>query len=268
MPALYQVQAVNHSEQSENRIHSDDVARQYGFRGALVGGVQIFGYLSYPMVKSFGAEWLSRGTAEVRFLQPAYHGDWLSIESEASAGDAARTFQVRALNEAGELLATLSTSADEQPIDERATMIPADVNPTREEVTWDRLDVGEPYAAIHWQPDIEENLQHCAHTADDLEIYYEGDAPPVHPYYLLQQCNRAFSTRFVLPAWLHASSEIRFRRLLRVGQEIEIRTVPLEKWERRGHQFVRLYVAMWCGDQISTEVLHTAIFKIAERQVA
>ncbi|MEE8041299.1 MAG: hypothetical protein V3T15_00735, partial [Pseudomonadales bacterium] len=71
-----------------------------------------------------------------------------------------------------------------------------------------------------------------------------------------------------LPAWLHASSEIRFRRLLRVGQEIEIRTVPLEKWERRGHQFVRLYVAMWCDDQISTEVLHTAIFKIAERQVA
>jgi acyl dehydratase len=267
MPALYQVLAINHSQSSENRIHSDDVAKQYGFRGALVGGVQVSGYLSYPMVKTFGAEWLSRGTADVRFLKPAYHGDWLSIESAADPA-ADRSFTVGASNEAGELLAILDTSAKERSIDARADILPADANPPRVEVSWDALEVDVPWAAIHWQPDWEENLGYCERANDDLPIYSEGEAPPVHPYYFLQQCNRAFSTRFVLPAWIHASSEIRFRRVLRVGNEIEIRTIPIEKWERRGHQFARLYVAMWCENEVAMEVLHTAIFKIAERQVA
>ncbi len=267
MPALYQVQAINYSQTSENRIHSDDVAKQYGFRGALVGGVQVFGYLSYPMVKSFGADWLTRGTAEVRFLQPAYHGDWLAIECE-SIPEEARAFQVRATNESGELLATLITSAAEQGVDEHASIAPVKANPPREEISWERLDAGEPFAAMQWQPEYDDNLRHCEQAGDDLAIYRKGDAPAVHPFYFLQQCNRAFSTRFVLPAWIHASSEIRFRRLLRVGQDIEICTIPIEKWERRGHQFARLYVAMWCEGEVAMEVLHTAIFKIAERQVA
>lgn len=267
MPALYQVQAINHSQQSENRIHSDEVAKQYGFRGALVGGVQVFGYLTYPMVKSFGADWLTRGTANVRFLQPAYHGDWLSVGCESASGNE-RGFRVSATNEAGELLATLVTSAAEQPQDERAATAPADANPPREEITWKRFDTGAPYAAIHWQPTYEDNLVHCEQAGDDLAIYREGERPAVHPFYFLQQCNRALSNRFVLPAWIHASSEVRFRRLLSIGQEIEIRTIPIEKWERRGHQFARLYVAMLCDGEVAMEVLHTAIFKIAERQVA
>lgn len=267
MPALYQVRAVNHSASSENRIHSDDVAQRYGFSGALVAGVQVFGYLTYPMVKAFGAQWLSRGTAEVRFLQPAYHGDWLAIECEAVPGSE-RGFLVQATNEAGELLATLQTSATVKPTDERASIPPANANPLREEITWERFEVGEPYAAIQWRPGYDDNLQYCEEASDDLDIYREGETPAVHPFYFLQQCNRAFSTRFVLPAWLHVSSEMRFRKLVRVGQEIEIRTIPVEKWERRGHQFARLYVAMWCEDEVAMEVLHTAIFKIAERQVA
>ena len=40
--------AFNQATDSENRIHSDEVARQYGFRGGLVPGVTVFAYLVHP----------------------------------------------------------------------------------------------------------------------------------------------------------------------------------------------------------------------------
>ena len=42
----YQVIARNFSESSENRIHSDEIARKFGFRGALVPGVAVYGHLT------------------------------------------------------------------------------------------------------------------------------------------------------------------------------------------------------------------------------
>ena len=54
-------------------------------------------------------------------------------------------------------------------------------------------------------------------------------------------------------------------RPVRVGDEIEVRAVPLEKWERKGHQFIKLYVAYVVLDEIAAEIFHTAIFRVATR---
>ena len=67
-----------------------------------------------------------------------------------------------------------------------------------------------------------------------------------------------------MPAWIHVGSEIRFRALVRVGDTLAVNAVPLEKWERKGHQFVRLYLTYSRLDQITTELYHTAIFRVAE----
>jgi hypothetical protein len=56
----YQVIARNYSEASENKIHDDDVARRYGFRGALVPGVEVYGYLTHPLVERLGESWLAQ----------------------------------------------------------------------------------------------------------------------------------------------------------------------------------------------------------------
>ena len=69
---------------------------------------------------------------------------------------------------------------------------------------------------------------------------------------------------FFLPAWLHTGSRVILRKALRVGQSIEIHVTPIKKWERKGHQFIKLYIAMWNEDEVSVEVEHTAIFRIAE----
>src|SRR5690606_16362810 len=65
-----QVVARNYSEASENRIHSDEIAQRYGFRGALVPGVAVYGFLTRPMVDRVGEEWLARSTSDLRLLKP------------------------------------------------------------------------------------------------------------------------------------------------------------------------------------------------------
>src|SRR5262249_50843590 len=68
----YHVKARNTSSSSENKIHDEQIARQYGFRGALVPGVTVYAYLTHPLVEAFGAAWLERGTANVRFAKPIH----------------------------------------------------------------------------------------------------------------------------------------------------------------------------------------------------
>jgi len=48
------VTARNTAAQSENAIHDDEVARQYGFRGGLVPGVTVYAYLTHPLVEAWG----------------------------------------------------------------------------------------------------------------------------------------------------------------------------------------------------------------------
>ena len=54
----HQAIAINHSQAHENRIHSDDVARAYGFTGALVPGVAVFGHMTHPLTNELGEDWL------------------------------------------------------------------------------------------------------------------------------------------------------------------------------------------------------------------
>ena len=104
-----------------------------------------------------------------------------------------------------------------------------------------------------------QNREYAVRVDDDMEFFCKG---LLHPHAILSQANLVLVRRFVMPAWIHTGSDIRFRRLLRVGDAIEVRAVPLEKWERKGHQFIRLYVAYVVSGEIATEIWHTAIFRM------
>src|SRR5262245_37597479 len=258
--SIYEPIARNHSHSSENRIHSNDVAQRYGFRGGLVPGVAVFGYMTRPLVADLGPAWLERSIANVRFLKPAYEGDQLRIETIARSDVHTATCH----NEAGELLAELSVTQPTAmpPVDSRASLAPARVRPARVEISARAIDVGSPFAAFVVSPTHEENRVYAERVDDDLAVYSAG---LLHPHLLLHWSNLALVQRFVMPVWIHVSSEMRFRRALRVGDPIEIRAVPIEKWERKGHEFVKLYIAYLVHGEPATEVYHTAIYKVAPK---
>ena len=73
----YEVRAHNYAVDADNKIHSDDVAAQYGFAGGLVPGVGNYAYLTHPVVEALGRAWLEHGTTNNALSsdEGAHHGN-------------------------------------------------------------------------------------------------------------------------------------------------------------------------------------------------
>jgi len=257
----YRVRTHNASSLSENRMHSDDVARSFGFKGALVPGVTVFAHMTRPLVARYGEAWLTRGSADVSFAKPAYEGDLLTVQTSEASGDS--NLALTCTNEEGIELATMTSAppaAGSTP-DKRALIAPAAPITERPPVTWDLLEIGKPFPAWHWTPTQTDNLTWCEDVRDDLALYRDGNAPWLHPGFILRQANMVLRNRFTLPAWIHAGSRLIFHEALRVGPAYEVRAIPEEKWNRKGHEFVRLYVTILSEGRTMAEVLHTAIVR-------
>jgi len=255
----YTVRTHNASEHSENRMHSDDVARQFGFKAALVPGVTVFAHMTRPLVEAYGERWLARGVADVKFSKPAYEGDLLTVR----AIDGPERQQLVCVNEEGLELARMTADVAEAATapDKRTDIAPAAPIGERPVVTWDLMEIGKPFPALTWSPTQADNAEWCADVREDLPLYTKGDTPPLHPGLVLRQANYVLRNRFTLPAWIHAASRVTFHDVLRVGRTYEVRAIPEEKWERKGHEMVRLYVAIRSEGRTYAEVLHTAIFR-------
>ena len=73
--------ALNTAPDSENRIHSDNLAKEYGFEGGLVPGVTISAYLVHPLVELWGKNWLDQEDANCRISSPLYDGERFEVET-------------------------------------------------------------------------------------------------------------------------------------------------------------------------------------------
>ncbi len=268
LPA-HTLRAINEATESENKIHDDTVAAQYGFRGGLVPGVSIYAYMTYPLVQAFGIDWLTRGTAQVTLSKPIYEGDDVTVSATVtSASENELRFDTRGLNPEGVACgvgyATLPAAAEAPP----AMDIIAVGNPVeRVPVHWDLVVVGEPLPALQGGIDQAENEAYCQSHSDDLGLY-QGPNAYVHPGWLLQRCNRIFSNRFILNPWIHVGSEITMYRPCRVGEPIELRGVPIDKFERKGHEFTILDILLTASGEVAQRVKHTCIFKPRKTRAA
>ena len=258
--STYTVTARNFSETSENRIHSDEIAKKFGFRGALVPGVAVYGHLTHLPVKTFGPRWLEHSVADVRLRSPAYHGEEITMNMAAN-GDG---HQVICTGPTGETLAELNTAMPESlPAAEDPAILDGPFRPReRTEISWDAINVLEPFEP--WSVELKQdaNERFTMEVAESLPLYAQEGY--IHPHYLLALANIALVREYIMPAWIHVGSETRHRSALRVGDEIQIRSVPMEKWERKGHEFIRLYISYWRGDELTTDIVHTAIYKVAQ----
>ncbi len=265
--APHRVQTVNVSINSANKIHDDSVAAAYGFSGGLVAGTLVYAHMTTPLVEALGERWLDGSVSELRLLQPAYDGEWLDVSGEPRpADDGAPGYRVAVRNAAGVELAALETVLPETlpPLDALSGMQPADVTGEAVPITWDAVHVNEPLRALSWQPDRADHEAWCDAAGDRLSVYRAGDAPRIQPGRVLQGANQVFSNHYQLNPWIHTGSRIVQRAPLRLGDPIEVRAMPLEKWERKGHQFVKLYVVFLNGGAPAVEVYHSAIFRVRQ----
>lgn len=270
----YEVEAFNTAVASENKIHDDDIARKYGFAGGLVPGVDVYAYLTHPVAEAWGLDWLSGGTAEVRFATPVYDGNATSIVPDPIAAD---RVDVTAVDGDGtECAAATFTLPAEGPAvppstdDWAVAPLPTDRPDATPEAMAAYADPsrGDQAGAL---PTYRETLTTADTEAyleaerDELEIYRapsaDGAPPPVHPSWMLRRANDALMVAVTLGPWIHVGSTVTHHGLLRVDDDVEVRSRLVRWWEAKGHEFVEIDVALVVDGEVRTRIDHTAIYR-------
>jgi acyl dehydratase len=262
LPA-YTVIAHNYATASDNRIHSDEVAAQYGFAGGLVPGVGNYAYLTRPVVEALGRDWLARGAMTAKFLKPVYDGERVSAQAQVSSTDPL-TLSLELYNPAGTICATGEASLPHSlPPPDLATY-PACAPPeSLLPATIAALPAGLTLGSLERQLNLAEmETGFVAEMRDELPLYRGAEAV-CHPALLPALANELLMRNVALGPWIHTASEVQHYSLPRDGETLSLQGRIAESYERRGHEFVVLDLALFADAQgLVARIRHTAIVRL------
>jgi hypothetical protein len=230
--------------------------------------VSVYAYMTYPLVHSCGEAWLTRGAVQVQFARPVYEGDQITVTGTVHAvAESEVRFDLASTNAEGVACgvgtAALPTASGTAPDPAEIPVGPRQA--PRVPVSWDTVVVGQPLPPLTLTVTQQDNEEYCHTHADDL-VLYRGSRGFVHPGILLRQCNRIFSEHFILGPWIHVASDITTYRPCQVGETLEIRGGPVQKFEKKGHEFVVLDVLIHAAGEAVQRVKHTCIFRPRQSQ--
>jgi hypothetical protein len=250
----YAVEAFNTATASSNKIHDDAVARQFGFRGGLVPGVDVYAYLTHPPVAAWGAAWLGRGTMRARFLHPVYDGDRVRV---LPVGDG----RLELRDSGGELcataVATLPDAVPEPPDLDRWPVVEQAPDPPP--ASPEELVPGTALAIAPHTFRADRAVEYLAEVREDLPLYAElGIA---HPGWILRDANLVLSANVRLGPWIHVESEVQHLGTVQDGEAVSARAVVTAEWEAKGHRFVSLDVLHLADSRPVARTTHTAIYR-------
>jgi hypothetical protein len=249
----YEVEAYNTATASSNKIHDDAVARDYGFRGGLVPGVDVYAYMTHVPASLWGLRWLDGGTITARFLRPVYDGEHVAITGEQRGHELTLEVTgadgvVRAMGRAA--LGAPGAESDEVP---PAAPVPDDRPPASAQ----SLSPGTVLGSVDAVFDAAKAAEYLAAVRERLPLY--TDAAVAHPGWLLRFANTVLATNVVLGPWIHVSSDVALLAAVGDDESLEVRAQVVAEYERSGHRFVELDVAVTADDRMVQRVAHTAI---------
>lgn len=245
IPRSYEGVAFNPVPDSENRIHSDEVARRHGFRGGLVPGVVISAYLVEPAVRASGLEFLTRGCASIVVRRPLYDGDRFEV----------RVSRVLERGyEAGLAGADGSTCAEarvELPVELPAPPVrrgdpPAPAADARPPATCEVMERLRERAMGSIRARFEPGVQLASYHGDPRAMPELVRAEPgghANMGLLLGLTNWILAANVRLGPWLHLQTDSQCYAAVPLGAEVVVEAAIADLFERRGHAFVDLDVA-------------------------
>jgi len=257
----YRVTARNFDEESPNKIHSDEVAAKYGFRGALVPGVALYGYMTRPVVDTFGTDWLTEGTMSAKFIKPIYDGEETTAGGRIVQGDPP-SLDLELRNGANEVCAVGQAgmrTSEEPPL---ADLYPHADLPMKPYQPF--ADVLEPGLDLGSSPCVyKAGAEHQAFVekmCDDTAVY----AKHCHPAFAVAQANYMLMANVTLGPWIHTASEVTHWDEPRHNENLELRGCVDDSFTRKGHEMVVLDLAL-IGEmeRIIATLRHTAIVRLA-----
>ena len=260
--AAYEVRAFNTAAASENKIHDDAVARRFGFRGALVPGVEVYAYMAHVPVARWGRAWLESGAADCRFLKPVYDGAAVRVTAGEESGGLALSVE-----STGERCATghafmPSDRRPAPPVDALPAGAPPAERPPASEAS---LAPGNVLGIRPLTIDRAMLSTYLDEIRETDPIYRaEGIA---HPGQILRLANQALVQNIVLGPWIHVGSKVRHHAAARVGERLTLRSRVSSNVVNKGHAIVEFdAIVIADGARTVAEIAHAAIWR--PRQVA
>jgi acyl dehydratase len=257
----YEVVAFNTATQSANKIHDDAVAKNLGFRGGLVPGVDVAAYLTHLPAENWGRAWLEDGAFSVRLESPVYDGDTVEVIAEPIDDGAA--LDLTLFDSAGLGCAVgvaLQHAPDPAPA---ADSIP--VRPMPDPVPAASAESLASFAdgvlgTLEFGFQSEAAATYLADVRETLPLY--RDERVAHPGWLLRMANWALSYNVRLGPWIHVGSSLQLHGAVEEGDRLSVRSRITDVSDRKGHGFVDLdvlYVAT--GERVVAFCRHTAIYE-------
>jgi hypothetical protein len=259
--------ALNQAAESDNKIHSDEVAKKYGFGGGLVPGITVFAYLVHPAIEVWGLDWLERGASDVVLRKPLYDGGAFHVEVEP---DGSSAYRGRVLDADGQICADGRVSVPDfpaRPVKRRGDPPAPTLNerPEATRETFERLrEQGMGSARVEWHMGADDSRY--TRDLEDMPLLVRPDqAGFANPGFALGLANGVLDANARLDAWIHAQSEIRNYAAIPLGATLIVEGEIADLFERGGHQFVDLDVAAFLEpDTLALSVRHRAIYRLRE----
>jgi hypothetical protein len=240
MPQSWSAEAFNQAPESENRIHSDEVAKEYGFRGALVPGVTVSAYLIHPAVEAWGEAWLERGRARVVVHSPVYDHETFRVDiSEAGAS----AYAAELFDQIGARCATAQVELPDPgalpppPKLRHDPILGRDFDRPRatREVMELRRSEGLSAMRARWNEKAE--ITSYLRDPDQMPTPFSklGFA---NPAFVLGLTNWALAGNVRMSPWLHLQTDSQNYRPIAADTELVVESTIADLFEKKGHEFI------------------------------
>jgi acyl dehydratase len=137
-----------------------------------------------------------------------------------------------------------------------ARPLPSEPPAASEEAFRERPELGSLEFGFH----ADHAPEYLSDVGDTLPVY--TDKAIAHPGWLLRTANFVLAANVRLGPWIHVSSAVQHHGVVRDGDQLSTRARVLDVFERKGHKFVALDVAIVVNDErLAMRVEHTAIYE-------
>jgi hypothetical protein len=266
IPQSWSAEAFNQAPESENRIHSDEVAREYGFRGALVPGVTVSAYLIHPAVAAWGEVWLERGRARVVVHSPVYDHETFRVDVSNASSSA---YDAELFDETGTRCATAQVELPDRDAVSAPPKIRHDAVLGRD---FDRPKASREVMERRRREGLSAMRARWNDEAPITRYLRDPDGMPncfsklgfANPAFVLGLTNWALAANVRMSPWLHLQTDSQNYRPIAANTELVVESVISDLFEKKGHEFIDVDMNIFdrADDTSVASVRLRAIYKL------
>ncbi|MGH2608379.1 MAG: hypothetical protein ACRDHF_04755 [Tepidiformaceae bacterium] len=250
-----------------NPIHSTEVAHEYGFKAALVGGVTVYGWTVPAILEALGEEWLKNGWADVTFRRPVYPGDEMTATVEQTADGWALTMA----NQDGDACIAGYVGLGTAPF------LPGLAMPDRTyaeprgrnlpPLTLEDAPVGEDLRPMAVPLSLDDAAEYINTKQLDDHPRWFGEQGRMHPGWLAARMTPLIHHSYEYGPAIHTRTQAQHLASAIAGQTITVAGHFLDAYERKGHHYGVVDGAILAEDgTLQARIRHTTIFHVAKRE--